>query len=558
MVKRKIHVAEKYAYDVVAGKIPVCKEIIQTCKRYIHDRENSKDYYIDEEIAQAYIDFIQQMPLTKGRLAGVPLKLEPWQLFIIWNIYGWHKKKDGYRRFNKVTISVPKKNGKTELIAAIALAHTILDDEFGAEIYIAATSRNQAGICFKAAKTMVRLCKPLQEIIEPLQSGLFYEARNSSIKAISSEAGGIEGGGTSLAVYDEEHEQKDTELKDNLITGQAGKDQPLFISISTAGLDKNRPYYDHIKDCKKILDGILTEENHFIMIYGLDEGDDWRDPKSLIKANPNYGVSVIPDNVLEKQLEAIQKPSFQASFKTKHLNIWTDADKTWIPYEVWQKNSREIKIQEYYGKPCYVGIDLASSRDFTAVAFMFENGDGSFTNFWKYYIPEESMEERSKKDNLKFRLWEELGYIQITPGNVVDYKYIENDILELSKNVTMTAVSYDPHNSSEIVTNFIGAGLPMNKFPQGINYMSQPTKEMEKLIMSGKFLHDGNLVTSWMLSNVVIYVDANENIKPHRGKSANKIDGIIATINAMGGYLQLKLEGVNNTSVYSERGVRTL
>jgi phage terminase large subunit-like protein len=168
------------------------------------------------------------------------------------------------------------------------------------------------------------------------------------------------------------------------------------------------------------------------------------------------------------------------------------------------------------------------------------------------------MEERTKKDNLKFRLWEELGFIQITPGNVVDYKYIENDIIELSKNVTIVAASYDPHNASELVTNLIGAGLPMNKFPQGINYMSQPTKEFEKLVMSGKFLHDGNMVTGWMLSNVVIYTDANENIKPHRGKSANKIDGIISSINAIGGYLQLKLEGVNGTSVYDTREVRTL
>lgn len=555
------HPAEQYAHDVVKGIIPSNNWLFKSCQRYIDDLKNAKlnGWYFDADEAQRYIDFIQEMPLTKGELAGTKLQLQPWQQFLVWNIYGWKLAKNGYRRFSKATISVPKKNGKTELIAAIAIAHLVLDDEFGAEIYMAATSRNQAKICFKAAQTMVQLTPDLNNsVLQPLKTGIFYTANNSSIAPISSEAGGIEGGGTSLAVYDEEHEQKETSLKDNIMTGQAAKPQGLFISISTSGVDKNRPYYDHIKDCYKVLSGTIKEENHFILIYGVDETDDWKTKEALIKANPNWGISVYSDKVIADQLDAINTPRKQVSFKTKHLNIWTDAEKTWIPNEKWTANARHITIDQYAALECYAGLDLSSSLDFTALAITFID-EGIFYNFWKYYIPEESSDKRTSKDNINIRLWQDLGYITITPGNVVDYEYIQADIIGLSQKINFKAISYDPYNSSQLVTNLISEGLPMNKFPQGINYMSAPTKMFEKLVTSNKYLHDGNKVTEWMLSNVVIITDPNENIKPHKGKSANKIDGIVASINALGGYMQAQMEQAEGgKSVYESRGVREL
>lgn len=569
MVKTKqLHIAEKYAKDVLSGKILSSQYVKKACQRYFDDLKASpkSGFYFDQEDAQRYIDFIEYLPMTKGKdFAGKPLKLSPWQQFIIWNVYGWKKVANDKRRFNNVTICVPKKNGKTELIAAISIAHLVLDDEFGAEIYMAATAREQAKICFKAAQTMVQLTPELYKaprksvgILEPLKSAIVYAANNSSIKHISSESGPIEGGGASLVIYDEEHEQTDTELKDNLKTGQAAKPDSLFISISTAGVDKNRPYYTHVKDCLQVLDGLMSEEDHFILIYGVDPDDDWREPKTLEKANPNWGVSVIPDKVIASQQSAIQKPREQVSFKTKHLNIWTDAAKTWIPNEKWIANKRDINIESFYGKNCWAGIDLASSRDFTALALTFEQEDYFYT-FWRYWIPEESMEERSRRDNINFRLWEQEGYITITPGNVVDYKYIEKDILELNKKVKFNKISYDPHNSSELVTNLTNEGLPMMGFPQGITYMSQPTKEFEKLVLDQKYLHDGNKVTTWMLSNVVIVSNPNEDIKPSKNKSANKIDGIFAAINAKGGYLNEKFESAKKgKSVYETRGLREL
>lgn len=567
MAKLKRHPAEQYAQDVIDGKIAANIWVIKACLRYFDDIQNakSKGWYFDQETAQAYIDFIEMMPLTKGKLAGQPLKLEPWQQFIIWNTYGWKKTKNNYRRFDKVTVCVPKKNGKTELIAAIADAHLVLDNEFGAEIYMAATARDQARICFKAAKTMVELNPDLREILDPLKTGIFYEANNSSIKAISSEAGAIEGGGASLVIYDEEHEQKDTTLKENLISGQASKPEGLFISISTAGLDKSRPYFQHIKDCYKVLDGVMEEDNHFILIYGVDENDDWRSIDALKKANPNWGVSVEVDKLISEQQEAINKPGKQASFKTKHLNIWTDAEKIWIPSETWRKNAaslhfgKQVHLEDFLKYPCYAGIDLASSIDFTALALLFKLENGKFINFWKYYIPSESEEKRTKRDNLNFKLWADQGFIHITDGNVVDYTYMRNDINALSKSCKFEIISYDPHNSSELVTNLTNDGLPMNKFPQGINYMSEPTKFFEKLVYEGALLHNDNPVSNWMLSNVHIFTDANENKKPHRGRSVDKIDGIIATINALGGMLQLNLEKAQTSkSPYERRGVRFL
>lgn len=565
--KQNLHPADQYAFDVSTGITPASKWVKKAIDRYYKDLKDAdkNGYYFDAESAQAYIDFIELMPLTKGKHAGELLKLEKWQQFIIWNIYGWKKQRNGYRRFDKATICVPKKNGKTELIAAIANAHLVLDNEFGAEIYMAATARDQAKICFKSAKTMVDLCPPLRELLQPLKTGIFYQQNNSSIKPISSEAGAIEGGGASLVIYDEEHEQKDTILKDNLMTGQASKPEGLFVSISTAGLDKNRPYYTHIKDCYKVLDGVISEDNHFILIYGVDEEDDWRSPDSLRKANPNWGVSVEIDKVISEQLDAINKPQKQASFKTKHLNIWTDAEKIWIPSEVWNKNAAKLHFQNSYliedfaKYPCYAGIDLSSSLDFTALSLLFDLKDGRYMNFWRYYIPEDSQEKRAVKDNLNFRLWADQGFINITEGNVVDYSFMRKDIANLAEQVKFEQISYDPYNSSQLVIDLLSDGHNLNKFPQGINYMSDPTKLFEKLVYQGVLLHEDNPVSNWMLSNVHIFTDANNNIKPHKGKSANKIDGIIATINALGGMLQLQLEKASTEkSPYERRGVRFL
>lgn len=541
MGKPKTHPAEQYAKDIIAGKIPACKNVIKACKRYYSDLKNQKKLgiYFNAASAQAYIDFIEMMPLTKGKDAGKPLELQPWQQFIIWNIYGWYNSANNYRRFTKATISVPKKNGKTELIAAIANAHLVLDDEYGAEIYMAATARDQAKICFKAAKTMVELCPDLQEYLQPLKTGVFHAANNSSIKPISSEAGTIEGGGASLVVYDEEHEQVDTELKDNLMTGQAAKVDPLFISISTSGLDKNKPYYKHIKDSERVLDGIVDENNHFILLYGLDDKDDWRSEAALIKANPNWGISVVPHTVLQAQKEAINKPGMQVSFKVKHLNVWTDTAKTWISHDKWVENAvQKLSIEDFYGKRAWLGLDLARSRDFCALAILFPNDDGkSFTCFWKYYIPSESADERTKKDNINIKMWADWGHITITDGNVADYDYIERDILELCKKIKVQSLAYDQAMSSQLVTSLSYKGVPVSVYPQGIMHMSPPAKEFEKLVLDGKFKHNNNPVTNWMLSNVYLFTDINDNIKPHKGKSANKIDGIVATLNAMGEYM---------------------
>lgn len=549
--KIKLHPAEQYARQVVDGNIPACKNIVKACKRYFADIRNAKKLGIEHraDAAQIYIDFIQLMPLTKGKDAGSLFKLEHWQQFIVWNIYGWYNVRTGYRRYTKATISVPKKNGKTELIAAIANAHLVLDNEYGAEIYMAATARDQAKICFKSAKTMVEICPHLKGMLQPLKTGIFYPANNSSIKAISSEAGTIEGGGASLVVYDEEHEQADTELKDNLMTGQAGKVDPLFVSISTSGLDKNKPYYQHIKDCEKVLDNIITEPDHFILLYGIDAKDDWRTEAALIKANPNWGVSVVPHKVLSEQADAINKPGKQVSFKTKHLNVWTDTARTWISHDTWMQNAQpKLNISDFYGQKAWLGLDLASSLDFSALAIIFPNERGDqFTSFWYFYIPEDKADERSKKDNLNFAMWSEQGYINITDGSVTDYDYIENDIIELAKNIKIQSCAYDPANSSQLVTRLLSKGIPMSKYSQGIMNMSAPAKQFEKLVTEKKFTHNNNPVANWMLSNVYLYVDANENIKPHKGKSANKIDGIVASLNAIGEYMTDKADEQQNT-----------
>jgi len=334
MAKWKLCIADQYATDIISGKILACNETILACDRYFEDLKTNKEYTFNAIKAQAYIDFIQILSLTKGAWAGKPFILEPWQVFICWNIFGWENKK-GKRRYTEATIHVPKKNGKTELAAAIAITCALLDAEYGGQIYMAATAREQASLCFETAKEMVKLTPAIQKYFKVSQHAVYVEKLASSIKAISSEASTAEGKGANCVIFDEEHEQKTNQLRNNLKSGMAAREQPLFISISTAGNDRNKPYYKHIDKCKKILQGVFSDPRHFIMIFTADQDDDWKQVSTWKKANPNYGKSLKSDFLKSEFQNVLNAPSEQPAFKTKHLNITSDTYNTWIAHEKW-------------------------------------------------------------------------------------------------------------------------------------------------------------------------------------------------------------------------------
>ena len=525
----------QYLNNILSGKVNHGKHIKVLCESIKRDLDFSEDYFFDEEQASKYIRLIENLYFSEGSKAYTKVKLEDWQCFIIGNIFGWKRKANGFRRYSDATIHIPKKNGKSFSAAAIAIANAIIDKEAAGQIYLAATSREQAGIVFKAVKRTISSTPNLGKYFRVMQHAVIYNQTDTTIKALSSEVSNAEGLGSSLVIFDEYHLQKTDELKENLISGQAGRTQPLFISISTAGTNRNSPYYKHILKCKSILSGVIKNDNHFVAIYEAD-GDDWTNPKTWEQANPNFGISVMPDFIKKECAEAKNSPSKEPYFKTKHLNIWTDAHTTWIPHEDWMKCGKDLKLEDFRNCDAWGGLDLASSRDFTALSIIIKR-DGKFYLFVKFWIPEDMAEKRTIKDKILFTDWAKQGWITLTDGNVTDYTHVKNDIYNISKIVRFRKLAYDPANASELVVNLTDLGLPMHEYTQGIMNMSPPTKRFERMIYNGELIHERNPVMSWMMGNVQIFQDANDNRKPHKGKSTDKIDGVVSALNGLGAYM---------------------
>jgi phage terminase large subunit-like protein len=530
---------ERYIKDILSGKVNHGEWIKLLCESHVKDLSGSDLWYFDKVEAERYVKFIEKLSLTKGEWAGKNFDLEDWQAFIIELTFGWKSKETDKRRYTEVTINVAKKNGKTEFAAAIAIAVSLLDREHGGQIYMAATARDQASLCFHTAKDMLKF-KPqiFDKYFKPMANAIFVPSLSASIKAISSEASTAEGKGASCVIFDEEHEQKDNQLRDNLRSGMAARSQPIFISISTAGVDKSKPYFKHLEKCKNILIGHSINDRHLIVIYAAPEKMDWENPETWKIANPNFAVSVKPDFLATQHTEAKNDPSKQPVFITKHLNIWADSTSTWIDSKVWKALGHNLTLEDFEGEECYLGLDLGETGDFSALAIIF-NRDGKQHVFMKFWIPEIMAGKRTKSDALKFNDWARLGFIKLTDGNSTDFTLIEEDIVKLSSRFQITSLAYDSAYASMLITRLTNEwGIVCKPFSQGIKSVTAPTKQMHEWILKGELLHDNNPVMNWMMGNVQVYIDdANNNLKVHKGKSKNKVDGVTALVNAVGDYL---------------------
>jgi phage terminase large subunit-like protein len=443
---------ERYIKNILSGKVNHGEWIKLLCELHVKDLQDSELWYYDKSEAERYVKFIEKLSLTKGEWAGKDFILEDWQAFIVELTFGWKSKETNKRRFTEVTINVAKKNGKTEFAAAIAIAVSILDREHGGQIYMAATARDQASLCFHTAKDMLKF-KPqiFDKYFKPMANAIFIPTLSASIKAISSEASTAEGKGASCVIYDEEHEQKDNQLRDNLRSGMAARTQPIFISISTAGVDKSKPYFKHLEKCKNILSGHSKNDRHLVVIYAAPEKMDWENTETWKIANPNFGVSVKPDFLATQHTEAKNDPSRQPVFITKHLNIWADSAATWIDSEVWKSLGHNLKLEDFEGEQCYLGLDLGETGDFSALAIMFIRDDKQYV-FMRFWIPEIMAGKRSKSDALRFTDWARQGFIKLTDGNSTDFTMIEDDIVKLSSRFEITSLSYDSAYASMLIT----------------------------------------------------------------------------------------------------------
>jgi phage terminase large subunit-like protein len=504
---------------------------------YKPTRFMAKDSRYSVKAADQAVNFIQCLTHTKGIWSGKRFLLMPWQEQIIRDIFGTLKP-NGYRQFNTAYIEIPKKNGKSELAAAVALKLLCADYEDGAEVYGCAADRQQASIVFEVAADMVRNSSSLSKYckVNKSQKRITYTPRNSFYQVLSAEAYSKHGFNVHGVIFDELHAQQDRRLFDVMTKGSGdARTQPLFFLITTAGTDIHSICYEQHQKAQDILKGRKVDPTFYPVIYGADENDDWTDPKVWQKANPSLGSTITLDKVQAACESAKQNPAEENAFRQLRLDQWVKQAVRWMPMDKWEKCKCDIDESELEGRVCYGGLDLSSTTDITAFVLVFPplDDDEPYIILAYFWIPEENMDIRVRRDHVPYDVWERQGYLQTTEGNVVHYGFIEKFIEDLGERFNIKEIAFDRWGATQMVQNLEGMGFTVVPFGQGFKSMSPPTKELLKLVLEKKIAHNGHPVLRWMMDNVVIKKDPSGNIKADKEKSPEKIDGAIATIMAL-------------------------
>ena len=510
-------------------------------------------FYFDKQAASKAIGFIETFcSHTKGELHGKPLLLEDWQKKIIGDLFGW-KQENGLRKYRTAFIEVGRKNGKSTLCAAIGIYMLFSDDERGSEIYSAAGDRQQAGIVFEIAKQMILHSKELTKRAKVFRNSITNESKGNFYQAISSDSKTKHGFNANCIIFDELHTQPNRDLWDTLLTSTGSRRQPLCIAITTAGHDRQSICWEIYNYAKQVQDNIIEDSSFYSAIYEAEIEDDITSEKTWKKANPNYGISLRKEYMKREAQRAIDVPSYQNTFKRLMLNIWTDSITAWIGNKEWEDCKGDIDLEKLKGKECWAGLDLASTRDISALVLLFKEDD-KFIVVPYFFIPEENAKKRSERDKVDYMTWGKQGHIIFTSGDVADYNFIKKKIMDLGMEYRIQSIAYDRWNASQLVIDLTNDGVPMSSFGQGFQSMSAPTKELEKLILGKQIIHGNNPAMNWMLSNIALQEDPAGNIKPNKAKSTEKIDGVVAMIMSLGEYMT---EGDIN-SVYDGRGLLIL
>lgn len=509
----------------------------------------------DEDKAKHAVDFINNLKHTKGQWRGVPFELLPWQDKIIRDIFGTVKE-NGYRQYNTAYIEIPKKNGKSELAAAVALLMTCGDGEWGAEVYGCASDRQQASIVFDVAVDMVDQCPALKKRIKPVMSvkRLVYKPTNSFYQVLSAEAYTKHGLNVHSVVFDELHAQPNRDLFDVMTKGSGdARTQPLFFLITTAGTDRNSICFEQHQKAKDILEGRKIDPTFYPVIYGIDDNADWGDEKNWFLANPSLNHTIDIEKVHNAYNSAKENPAEENIFRQLRLNQWVKQSLRWMPMDKWDACDDSINLDDLKGRVCYGGLDLSSSTDITAFVLVFppRNETEKYIALPYFWIPEENMKTRVRRDHVPYDIWEKQGYIKTTEGNVVHYGFIESFIEDLGTKYNIKEIAFDRWGAVQMVQNLEGMGFTVVAFGQGFKDLSPPTKELMKLTLEKKLVHGGNPVLRWMMDNIYVRTDPAGNIKPDKEKSTERIDGAVALI--MG--LDRAIRNENRDSVYDNRGI---
>lgn len=522
-----------YVEDVLNGKIVVGELIKLACQRFKDDLQR-EDIYFNESVVDKAINFIGTLKHFMGKSSGKHFKLENWQQFIIANIVGWYWKDGNTRRFTSSYIEVSRKNGKTALAAALCLYYLIADGEDGAEVDLAANSKEQAKIAFEFCSSFSKQLDPKGKYLKPYRDNVQFALNNSKLKVFAADDSKLDGFNASFGLIDEYHAAKNSKVRDVIKSSMGMRNNPHLCTITTAGFDKTLPCYKLRSTSIEILNKLKTDDSMFIAIYSLDDKDNWTDKDNWVKCTPNLNVTVTSKYIKEQVQSAINNPSEEVGVKTKTLNLWCDVADVWLPENYIVKASKDIHLEDFRDCECYIGVDLSATSDLTAVSYLIEK-DNIYYFKTDYYLPESALVD--KPDREIYKLWKQQGLITITAGNVTDYDYITNDIVAASNILNIQKIGYDKWNATQWAIHATEIGLPLEEYPQTMGNFNRPTKELERLILSGNTVIDNNEITRWCFRNVELKSDYNGNVKPNKGIKSKKIDGVIAIIQALGMYL---------------------
>lgn len=526
-------------------------------KKYKPTKFMAKTSHYDKDAADYAVMFIESLCHTKGTWAGKPFELIDWQEQIIRDLFGVLKP-NGYRQFNTAYIEIPKKQGKSELAAAVALLLLCGDGEERAEVYGCAADRNQAKIVFDVAVDMVRFCPALSKRVKILESQkkITYLPTNSSYQVLSADVANKHGFNTHGVIFDELHTQPNRKLFDVMLQGSGdARMQPLYFLITTAGNDTNSICYEVHQKAIDIAEGKKVDSTFYSVIYGAAEDEDWTDPEVWKKANPSLGITVGIDKVQAACESAQQNPGEENAFRQLRLNQWVKQSVRWMPMEKWDACAFPVSEEDLEGRICYGGLDLSSTTDITAFVLVFPplDEEDKYYILPYFWIPEETLDLRVRRDHVPYDLWERQGTLMTTEGNVVHYGYIEKFIEQLGERFNIREIAFDRWGAVQMVQNLEGMGFTVVPFGQGFKDMSPPTKELMKLVLEEKIAHGGHPVLRWMMDNIYIRTDPAGNIKADKEKSTEKIDGAIATI--MGLDRAIRCGNDTGASVYDSRGL---
>ena len=513
--------------------------------------------HYDKSKADFAVNFIQCLSHTKGTWAGKRFELIDWQERIIRDLFGVIKP-NGYRQFNTAYVEIPKKMGKSELAAAVALLLCCGDGEQRAEVYGAASDRQQASIVFDVAADMVRMCPALNKRVKILGATkrIVYEPTNSFYQVLSAEAYSKHGFNIHGVVFDELHTQPNRKLYDVMTKGSGdARMQPLYFLITTAGTDTNSICYEQHQKAKDILEERKIDHTFYPVIYGAEQDEDWTNEEVWKKANPSLGITVDIEKVRDACESAKQNPAEENTFRQLRLNQWVKQAVRWMPMQKWDECNFEVDPAELEGRVCYGGLDLSSTTDISAFVLVFPPRDDTekYIVLPYFWIPEENMQQRVLKDHVPYDVWERQGVLQATEGNVIHYGFIEKFIDDLGKKYNIKGICFDRWGAVQMSQNLEALGFEVVAFGQGFKDMSPPTKELMKLVLEKRIAHGGHPVLRWMMDNIFIRTDPAGNIKPDKEKSTEKIDGAVALIMALD--RAIRMGNDEGKSVYDERGL---